>query len=273
MNGFALIIKPDEEEAEAAEILVDGKLGGRNYRFLLDTGAATTRVKCDDYILAFPNVEKRETRGTFSKSNLDLIIVPDIALGPITKENFTLARAPESAPNNIIGMDLLKDYSLLFDFAKGRVEVDAACPPEGAGACRELTLGSKSHPYVGVTFGGMSARAVWDTGAGMTVVDSQFVKDNPSLFRELSLSSGTDSAGVTRETPLFAMKAMTIGNTAFPAHKVAALDLSPIKASTDVPMDLILGYNLLHRANWWFDFPNRKWAVFKVPYQVSCGAA
>jgi predicted aspartyl protease len=270
MNGFDLIIKPDEEEPGAAEVLVDGTIGGRAYRFLLDTGAAMTRVKCDDYISAFDSVEKRETSGAFSKSNLDLIVVPEIRLGPILKTNFTVMRLPPTQNSrNLIGMSLLKDHSLFFDFTKNRVEVDAECPPEGAAACRELTLSSKSHPYIDVSFGGVNARAVWDTGAGMTVVDSQFVKDNPSLFRPINLSRGTDSAGVTRETPLMAMKAMTIGDTAFPAHKVAAVDLSLIKASTDVPMDLILGYNMMLHANWWFDFPGRKWAVINIQHPRS----
>ena len=37
MNGFEMIIKPDEEDIDAAEILVDGTVGGFPYRFRLDT--------------------------------------------------------------------------------------------------------------------------------------------------------------------------------------------------------------------------------------------
>jgi len=264
MNGLDLIIKPDEEEPGAAEVLVDGTIGGRAYRFLLDTGAAITRVKCDDYISAFPSVEKRETSGAFSKSNLDLVIVPNIAIGPISRDNFTLARATLAAPNNLIGMDLLKDHRLHFHFDTNRIDVDSEYHPE-VNDIHELTLSKKSHPYIDVQFDGLKARAVWDTGAGMTVVDSQFVSNNPSLFRSISMSRGTDSAGVVRETPLIAMKSMTVGNTTFPAHKVVAIDLSLVSASTDIPVDLIMGYNIIRRANWWFDFPGKKWAVLKNP--------
>lgn len=52
MNEFKLIIVPDEEDAEAAEVLVDGTIGGNYYRFLLDTGAARSSVRFDDYTAA-----------------------------------------------------------------------------------------------------------------------------------------------------------------------------------------------------------------------------
>ncbi len=49
MAGFALIIEPDPEDVEAAQVFVDGTIDGRPYRFLLDTGAARTCVQFDAY--------------------------------------------------------------------------------------------------------------------------------------------------------------------------------------------------------------------------------
>lgn len=43
MNSFDVMIQPDKEDPDAAEILVDGTVSGFPYRFLLDTGAATSR--------------------------------------------------------------------------------------------------------------------------------------------------------------------------------------------------------------------------------------
>jgi hypothetical protein len=37
-----LIIEPDLDDPDCAEVLVDGTVAGRPYRFLLDTGAART---------------------------------------------------------------------------------------------------------------------------------------------------------------------------------------------------------------------------------------
>jgi hypothetical protein len=53
INSLKLLIKPDEEDANLAEVLVDGKIGARSYRFLLDTGAAVSQIKSDCYIDKF----------------------------------------------------------------------------------------------------------------------------------------------------------------------------------------------------------------------------
>ena len=41
-------------------------------------------------------------------------------------------------------------------------------------------------------------------------------------------------------------------------------DLSPLKASTDTPMELILGYSTLSQADWFFDFPRRRWGITRI---------
>jgi hypothetical protein len=45
---------------------------------------------------------------------------------------------------------------------------------------------------------------------------------------------------------------------------VAGVDLSRVNATIAVPMDLVLGYTTLRHANWWFDFPRRRWAVTRL---------
>jgi hypothetical protein len=52
-----------------------------------------------------------------------------------------------------------------------------------------------------------------------------------------------------------------IGGTVFARHKVAMVDLSQPNAGLEQPMDLILGYTTLRRANWLLDFPARRWTL------------
>lgn len=265
MSEFTLIIKPDEEEAEAAEIFVDGTIGGTTYRFLLDTGAARTSVIWDDYTSTFDCIEKSTSSGVFARSSDDLITVPSIAVGPISKKNFTLVRTAEKRPDrsNLIGMDLLKDLCCHFFFEENRIAVDANDQPGGGYMFQELFLDKKFHPYVDVQFGTLKAKAVWDTGAGITIVDRNFIKTHPAFFQEVGQSTGTDSTGSKMETSMFIMAATIIGNTAFPPLKVAGVDLSYVNSTIDMPMELILGYNTLRKANWLFDFPRKKWAISK----------
>jgi hypothetical protein len=194
-----------------------------------------------------------------------LITVPSIEVGPISKQNFTLVRGADRGPGkgNLIGMDLLKDFRCHFLFDENRVLVDAD-DDFGAGyAVQDLFLDNRFHPYVDVQFGPLKARGVWDTGASITVTDMNFINKHPAFFQEAGRSTGTDSTGTSMETPMFIMAATLLGEAAFPPHKVAGVDLSHVNSTLDVPMDFILGYNTLSKANWLFDFPRRKWVITK----------
>lgn len=262
MGELRLIIEQDPDEAEAAEVYVDGHIDGRAYRFLLDTGAARTGVITDDYTAAFEPVGTDHSSGVFAPASSDLITVSSISLGPIARRRFTIARAPAGhGVKNLIGMDLLSAHRCLFCFDEQRVVVDPDAVPDDSLAFEPLFLDPRLHPYVDVRFGDRVARAVWDTGASITVVDSSFIDAHPAFFAQAGQSTGTDATGAQMESGLFVMSAAVIGGHLSAPHRVAAVDLSRLNATLDVPMHLILGYSTLRQARWLFDFPGRKWAV------------
>jgi len=127
-----------------------------------------------------------------------------------------------------------------------------------------LVLDRKNHPHVEVQFGDVIGRAVWDSGAGMTIVDLDFARRHPAYFREVGRSCGTDATGASVETPVFTLTGADIGGRPFKPHLVAGVNLSRINDTVDMPMDLILGYSTLTQANWWFDFPGRRWKITKL---------
>lgn len=266
MSGFDLIIKPDEEDPDGAEVFVDGTIGGNPYRFLLDTGAGRTCAQFDVYTSTFESNEQHQSSGVFAKNSQDLITVPTIELGPIFRQNFPIVRMAEDAPDlhNLIGMDLLKDFCCHFFFDENRVAVESSPDLEAGYAFQNLFLDKGFHPYVDLEFGTSTAKAVWDTGASITVVDLSFIKKHPAFFEEAGQSTGTDSTGSKMETPMFIMAATKIGNNKFPPHRVAGVDLSYVNSTIEVPMDLILGYSTLSKANWLFDFPGKRWAISKM---------
>jgi hypothetical protein len=263
MNEFKLIVEPDADEAEAAQVFVDGTIGARKYRFLLDTGAARSSVMADDYTSTFTCTEQSDSSGVFAASSDDLITVPHIQVGPISKRNFTLVRTTDKdlRPGNLIGMDFLKDLCCHFFFDDNRVLVDGNQDCGTGYAFQELLIDKRFHPYVDVQFGTLRAKAVWDTGASITVVDMNLINRHPAFFQPAGQSTGTDSTGTRMETPMYSMSTTIVGSTAFPPHKVAGVDLSRVNSTIEAPMDLILGYNTLRRANWLFDFPGKKWAI------------
>jgi hypothetical protein len=258
-----LIIQPDPDDNDAAEVYVDGIIGGHSYRFLLDTGAARTSVIADAYTATFESTDTHTSSGVFAAASNDLIVIPRLDLGPISRENWPVVRAANKPTqvSNLIGMDILKDIRCHFLFDENRVLIDddsAADRPQ-----LELFLDTVNHPYVDLQFEAAHAKAVWDTGAGITVVDMAFVAQNSAYFTPAGYSTGTDSTGTQRKTSMFMMSKTIIGDHPFPPHRVAGVDLSPVNATIEVPMNLILGYSTLSKANWLFDFPRKRWAITK----------
>lgn len=112
-----------------------------------------------------------------------------------------------------------------------------------------------------MALGDHAGRAVWDSGAGLTVIDETFLSSWRHLCEELGSSSGTDVTGQSRRTPLVLLPELSIGGRTFAPSKAAVVDLAVLNASLERPMDLIIGYPLFSQAEWLFDFPNDAWAV------------
>lgn len=263
MDYLELDIKFDEEEPTAAEVFVDGKIGTHDYRFLLDTGAAKTHIIFDEYNADFETVGVKETSGVFKKMQDDLIKIPSIEFGPIAKSNIVIARAAAQfeGMNSLIGMDILKDFRCHFMFDENRVYIDREVDTASNQVSNTLITDSGYHPYIDVQVGSQIAQTVWDSGASLTVVDASFIQKNSSLFERAGSSTGTDASGTSVETTMYVMAESLIGGYSFPKCRVAEVDLSQVNASIEIPMDMILGYNIFSKANWLFDFPRKTWMI------------
>lgn len=264
-KGFKFTTKTDDYDLEAAEVLVECKVANKKYIFLLDTGAARTTIQHDDFTSKFTSLKKESSSSVFTSSSEDLIMVAHVELGPIFKKDLFVVRLSpkQRGARNLIGMDILKDYSLKFLFDENKVLVDPTESDESI-ILHDLFLDKRNHPYIDIKIKQLTFKAVWDTGAGITVVDINFINQFPTFFQEMDKSMGTDASGTKMETPMFTMTSIQIGDHMFPSLKVAGVDLSILNSTIDVPMNLILGYNLLNKANWIFDFPRRKWAILDL---------
>ncbi len=266
-TSIKLFLELDKDETESGNWFVDGTVGDSRYKFMLDTGAATTSMKYDDLTSKFTSTENRNSSGAFAKNHDDLITVPKIQVDSIAEVNISVARAPKNAEGrrNLLGMNFLENYALHFLFAENKVDILSNDQIGQVSDMQDLFLGERFHPYVDILWvGNIRAKGVWDTGAGVTCFDSAFVKKHPHLFSKVGTSNGQDSSGAKSETPVYLMKEFTLGGHHFPASKVVVIDLSVPNSTIKTPMDFILGFNVLNKANWIFDFPSRKWKISKM---------
>ena len=162
---------------------------------------------------------------------------------------------------NLLGMDVLQKHRSMFKFQDDML---ASEQHPISGAQLPLEMDSGGRPYVRVLWPRILARACWDAGASITVVNSAFVKDHPELFESAGHSRGTDSTGTRVETESLIMAGRKIGGSTFPAHRVAQVDISKLGSGTCNRIDIILGYTTLKHADWIMDFPARRWGIARA---------
>lgn len=266
MQSIALIIEPDPDDPDCADVTADGTVAGRPHRFVVDTGAARTQLVADDLTPKPPTRGGPGSAGVFAAGDDVLVTVSNLVVGPMSVDSLdvTLIAADRPGARNLLGMDVLRHHACHFRFDSATL-VLAGPSPAAAQALLPLETDDAGHGFVELTWPGATARACWDSGAGITVVDQSFLLRNPDLFTEIGSSVGTDSTGAQAETPTLLMAGPRIGGELFAPHKIAVVDLSPINATLDQPMDLILGYTTLRQADWLVDFPAGRWAVTRPP--------
>lgn len=259
MTSLPLHIEPDPDDPECASLFVDGTVDGRPYRFLLDTGAAQSRVSADAYTATLTVAGETSSNGAFNATMTDeLVALQALTVGPIEKPGLVVVRTPGAGRPSLVGMDVLGDMALVLDFDRPEVRF---APSGSLPTSWPLRRSPRGHPFLDLDFGAVTGNACWDTGAGITVVHTDFVAANGSLFAAAGSSVGEDSTGRKQETPMYSMAAASVGGITLAAHTVAAVPLP----QDPMRMDIVLGYPALRQFNWVMDFPRNRWGASRRP--------
>lgn len=251
---------PDPDDPAAVQLFVNATLTGETLRLLVDTGGASCSLSArhTSHLDSIGPDDGWGVTGTVTDD--DIVIVPSLSLGPIVTRNVRASRIPlnDRRPPHL-GMNVLGKYRCHFKCTSSAIEINEPAPPNQASF--PLTLLPGGQPVLPVSFGENAATALWDTGAGMTVVDESFAQDNPHLFDVTGQTEGLDSSGTGFVCQMATMTECTIGGLVFEPSPCAMLDLSPVNDALEVPIDLAVGAPLIVQADWLFDFPARTWAV------------
>ncbi len=272
MHVLSLVIESDPDEPGCALVLVDAAVNGQPCRFVLDTGAARSQIVDDGTVRGLTPHSTGTSTGALGTHTAALATVKELRLGPVRASDLEIWLQPhleQPGTHHLLGMDVLVDFCCHFRFSKSELGLEHSPVSR---AHLPLDLAPTGHSYVTVTWRTgepVTANALWDTGASITVVDQSFFNAHRHLFSAGASSVLIDSTDAQTAIRTYTMAGPNIEAHQFASHRVAIVDLAPANARLARPMDLILGYPLLSQADWIFDYPARRWAITNPPTRAT----
>lgn len=258
-TGAAVPVEVEHGGLGSGKVFVTARFDGHDLRCLLDTGANGSSVAGDAFG-QYPVVGQARAKGAANVASTDPEIeVGATQLGPLHAEKLHVTRLP--GETGTIGMDLLgqRPFTLQFGPQPSLTWDDPRLPPSLPGL--QQHLGEISLP---VTLAGRPARALWDTGAGLTCVDRQLPERLPKAFTFVQeVNGGKDSTGQAVPMKLYKLDALQVGPERFHDLAVLAIDFSVIHEHLAPDLEILLGFNAITEADWSFDPARRLWAVRK----------
>lgn len=161
---------------------------------------------------------------------------------------------------NTIGIDILSKQPFTLEFTQRAVlELGAKYVPASSSGLEAYPWGMFSIP---VRIGAADEKAVWDTAAELTAVDEKYVAAHPESFTLIrELNNTVDGTDHPVRTALFNARSVRIGARTFRNVRVLAVDLGTIHRGAARDIQVVLGFNIIRKADWYFDLPNRRWTI------------
>jgi hypothetical protein len=242
---------PDPEVPGCGNVLVSVEVGGRAMRAVLDTGALRTLLI--DLPSSARPVGSGETSGAFGTDVVTEWEVREVRIGSLRAGPLTVDRIDGGVGRHpVVGLDLL---------GTGPWQLDVAS--------RTLVTGEpllRGSAYTPSTHGRIltemrwpiaTATALWDTGAGITLIDRRFADAHPSLFEHAGSTRATDIVGAQGDLGLARISGYEIDGNPFAGHIVAIADLPEIPDH----IDAAIGFPTISQARWTVDVPSRQWRI------------
>jgi hypothetical protein len=259
----AITIDPDPKDTRALQCWVDADAGGTKLRLLLDVGSHLSSVPSWREFATADLHSMRTGRGTSGESATKRVIrIPHLRVGDLIAEDVLVELQPDGWPHPpLLGTHVFEPYACAFRFSQGRIDVGIEGSPHWT------IWGVGSTPVVELRWDDTSATAIWDTGAGMTLVDQTWAQTHPDVVTILNVQdhgTGTDSTGSAVPGRHGRLAGYSVLGVRFPGNQpCGVIDLSPFNAHMSKPITMFLGLPQIRQVDWLLDFPRRKIAILE----------
>lgn len=225
-----------------------------------DTGASTTRITVAPWNKDLPAVGRSESVAVSGQVSLcDDVEARNVEIkasegNNIGRARYVVTRCPSG--DELLGLDFFRGTRLTLDFRlKEMIFFDLA---SSVNRPRPLQLLGPDRRLLGVPLraGESSIFGLFDTGAELCAVDRQFVQRHKNLFTLVKHRQQADGAGGGAFAPdIYRLKKVDFGDgRVFQDIYVLVYDFGGIRSVLGAQTPMILGYNILRKLRWEFDF-------------------
>lgn len=242
---------PDPEVPGCADVVVSVEVDGRAMRAVLDTGVLGTLLI--DLPSSARPVGSRETSGLFGTEVVTEWEVSDVRIGALRADVLTVGRIDGgSGRQSVVGLDLLSTGPWQLDLSSRTLLT-------GEPLLRGVAYRPTRHGRIltEMRWPTATATALWDTGAGITLIDRRFADAHPSLFEHAGSTRTTDIVGSQGDLELAHISGYEIDGNPFAGHIVAIADLPEIPDH----IDAAIGFPTISQARWTVDMPSHRWRI------------
>lgn len=109
-----------------------------------------------------------------------------------------------------------------------------------------------------VKIAGETVGSIFDTGAGGTLVDPKLIDAHPENFEFVQKIDITDGADHTLPSAIHRMKELIVEDNVFRDIHVLSYPLDVLHREMPT-VRVVLGFNVIRKQNWWFDFSSQTW--------------
>jgi len=242
---------PDPEVPDCGNVFVAVQVDDLVVRAAFDTGAARTTLI--DLPTSARPIGSQETAGAFGAEVVTQWEVGQIRLGSLRAGPLTVHRiAGGGGRHPVLGLDVLATGPWELDVATGSLLTDVPTP-HGT----EFHRAANGHVLTQLNWPTATATALWDTGAGITLIDRHFADAHPDLFEPAGSARATDVMGAQDDFELARVQGYEIDGVRFAGHVVAIADLPEVPDH----IDAAIGYPTIKQARWRVDVAARRWRI------------
>lgn len=269
--GLRIPLKRISVNSSSTGFFLGAELDGNKVSLELDTGATTTMVKNDTWL---------DDTNLFPRTSSDIGQARTIS-GDITTEGTYISKfkvAGHTIDNGgedfyvhigdmgLFGADRLVGHSIRFQLNTTSPYLEIGAPSFNGGYSLELQ--DESLLVVPAKLGSSKFKAVFDTGCARTYIQRSayerarkagLVYDNADE-RSQPVEAVAVLGGETAQVYIGHLKNLSVGNITFKDVNVLIMPDETMLAMGGVENTrMILGYNVIQKANWKFDYNTLRW--------------